>query len=318
MKHPIEPDNVPSNPRRRRPAAQPASEPEFFSAQISSAQRFFLDLNPPASQRLLVVCGGGEHCAPDYHVHRADFGYYSIEFVARGEGTLLLQGKTHHLIPGAIFAYGPGVSHDIRCDPGRPLVKYFVDFVGTAARQLLRSPAPEPGQIVQSSAPEQILRLFEGLIGTGLRQTPFSDRICAAIVEQLLLRVAESAVSLGTIGSMAFETYQQCQQFIQNHYLEVRGLAEIAGRCHVDEAYICRLFNRFDHQSPYRYLLRLKMGFAAQRLQTPGTLAKQVAAELGFSDAFQFSRTFHRVMGVSPRQFMQTQRPAPTLEDGRG
>lgn len=297
-------------PRRSVPATA-RKEPEFFSAQISSAQRFFLDLAPKPARELVVVCGGREHCEADYHVHRADFAYYSIEFVARGEGTLQLHGKDYPLVPGVIFAYGPGIAQDIRCNPQKPLVKYFVDFVGQESQQLLRPPGPEPGQIVQSSSPDQILRIFDDLVGAGMRQTPFTARICAAILEQLLLRVAESAVAMGTIGSLAFETYQQCRQFIDAHYLEVSGLAEIVDRCHIDPAYLCRLFARFDHQSPYRYLLRLKMQHAAQRLQEPGILAKQVAMELGFSDAFQFSRTFHRIIGVSPRQFMQMQRPVP-------
>ena len=300
----------PVGPRRSAPAAA-RKEPEFFSAQISSAQRFFLDLAPKPSRELVVVCGGREQCEADYHVHRGDFAYYSIEFVARGEGTLQLGGRECRLVPGVIFAYGPGIAQDIRCDPQKPLVKYFVDFVGQQSRQLLKTPGPEPGQIVQSSSPDQILRVFDDLVAAGMRPTPFTGRICAAILEQLLLRIAESAVSVGTIGSLAFETYQQCRQFIDTHYLEVKGLAEIADRCHIDPAYLCRLFGRFDHQSPYRYLLRLKMQHAAQRLQTPGILAKQIAMELGFSDAFQFSRTFRRIIGVSPRQFMQMQRPIP-------
>jgi AraC-like DNA-binding protein len=53
------------------------------------------------------------------------------------------------------------------------------------------------------------------------------------------------------------------------------------------------------------------MRHAAQRLQAPGMLAKQVAAEMGFSDPFQFSRTIRRIIGVSPRQFMHMQRPLP-------
>ena len=252
-----------------------------------------------------MVCGGSEHCRPDYRVHRSGFPYYSIEFVARGEGFLKLKGKNYSLSPGDIFAYGPRVSQDIRCNPDRPLVKYFVDFVGSSVHELLKSPAPSPGQLMQTSSPEEILRLFENLIDAGLRATPFSGRICSAILEQLLLRLGETAVSPGTIGTMAFETYQQCRQLIQDHYLQLTGLAEIADHCHVDPAYICRLFARFDHQSPYQYLIRLKMLNAAERLQSPGTLVKQVADELGFGDPFQFSRTFRRMLGVSPRHYLQ-------------
>jgi AraC-like DNA-binding protein len=32
-------------------------------------------------------------------------------------------------------------------------------------------------------------------------------------------------------------------------------------------------------------------------------LVKQVAGQLGFGDPFRFSRTFSRVLGVSPKKF---------------
>jgi AraC-like DNA-binding protein/quercetin dioxygenase-like cupin family protein len=285
-------------------AASP-TPPAFFSAQVSEARRFYLDLNPPASHRLVVVCGGSEHCAPDYHMQRSDFRYYSTEFVARGEGVLRLAGQEHRLIPGTAFAYGPGIPHDIRCNPDRPLVKQFVDFVGRSVRSLLKSPAPEPGQVVQTSAPDQILHLFDDLAAAGLRHTPYASGICSALLEHLILRLAETAVSPGTIGTLAFETFQRCREFVEAHYLELHGLADLADRCRIDPAYLCRLFAKFHHQSPYQYLTLLKMRHAAHRLETPGVLVKQVANELHFSDAFQFSRTFKRMLGVSPRQFMQ-------------
>jgi AraC-like DNA-binding protein len=288
-----------------------SSAPDFFSAQVSEARRFYLNLDPPRSRRLVVVSGGCEQCDRDYSIHREDFPYFSIEFVARGEGWLKLDGTRHALSPGVVFAYGPGISQDIQNNPDRPLVKYFADFVGAPARRLLRAPAPEPGQIVQTSTPDDILSLFDELIRCGLRDTPHRDRICALIVEHLLLKIAESAVPPGSVGTLAFETYQRCRAYIEQHHLELQTLAEIARQCLVDPAYLCRLFARYDHQSPYQYLMRLRMSHAARRLQTPGTLAKQVAAEMGFSDPFHFSRTFRRVLGVSPRRFVQLQRPGP-------
>jgi AraC-like DNA-binding protein len=220
-----------------------------------------------------------------------------------------MANRAHRLIPGALFAYGPGVAHDIRiASDGRPLVKYFVGFVGPEARRLLRSPGPEPGQVVQTSAPEELLHLFEDLIAAGLRETPFRPRICSVLGEHLLLRIAESAVPLGAVGTESFGTYQRCRQYIDAHYLHLRGLEDLGERCKLDPAYICRLFARYDHQSPWQYVLRLKMRAALERLQAPGALVRSVAAALGFADPFQFSRTFRRVMGVSPRDFIRRQR----------
>jgi AraC-like DNA-binding protein len=296
--------------RRLSPSDGVASQPHFFSTQVAEARRFYLNLDPPASRRLTVVSGGCEQCAPDYGINRRDFPYCAIEFVARGQGRLTLAGREHHLEPGVIFTYGPGVAQRIRNDPQHPLTKYFVNFVGVEGRRLLRAANIAPGRIVQSASPEEILPLFDEVIRTALRSSPLRDRICAVLVEQIILRIAESAVPPGTVGTLAFETYQRCRRFIEEHHMDAQTLGQIAERCYVDPAYLCRLFGRYDHQSPYQYLLRLRMGQAAHRLQSPGTLVKQVAGELGFSDPFHFSRAFRRIYGVSPRRFVRLQRPA--------
>ena len=127
-------------------------------------------------------------------------------------------------------------------------------------------------------------------------------------MEHLLLRIAETAVPPGTVGTDAFESYHRCKEWIDANYLKLTTLAEVADHCGLDQTYICRLFQRFAHQSPWRYVLHLKMRDAAQRLETQGLLVRQVAAEFGFSDPFQFSRAFRRVMGISPRQFVKSQR----------
>jgi len=77
-------------------------------------------------------------------------------------------------------------------------------------------------------------------------------------------------------------------------------LQEIAQECGVSEAYLCRLFQRYDRQTPYQFLTRLKMNRAAKLLEDPGRLVKQIAAELSFRDAFHFSRAFKKAFGSAP------------------
>ncbi len=169
----------------------------------------------------------------------------------------------------------------------------------------MKTAVPHFNQVVQTSAPDEILQLFNDLTTAGLRHSPLGSEVCAAILEHLILRIAESAVPAGSIGTLAFETYQRCREHIENHHLELRSLRDLADACHLDSAYLCRLFGRYHHQSPYQYLTLLRMRHAARQLENPGVLAKQVAQDLHFSDQFQFSRTFRRVFGVSPRQFIQ-------------
>jgi AraC-like DNA-binding protein len=277
--------------------------PEFYSTQVREANRFYLDAYARARQPLTVVCGGRESCEPGYQIDRDDFPFYSIEFVARGKGALTLADQQHALGAGKVFAYGPGVAHVITTDTDDPLVKYFVDFVGPSARKMLRKYGPAPGQAVQVTAPEAILRIFDDLIRNGQTDSPYSPLLCAALVQQLVLKTAETTLVEATQATAAFGTYQSCRELIRENCLTLRSLDEIAERCQIDGAYLCRLFKRFDNQSPYQYLMRLKMSIAAQQLQAPNALVKSVAYALGYEDPFHFSRAFKRVFGVSPNTF---------------
>jgi AraC-like DNA-binding protein/quercetin dioxygenase-like cupin family protein len=277
--------------------------PEFFSADVAAARRFYLDLNPPKNRQLVVVCGGLERCTPDYQIHREKFPFYSIEYVARGRGEVKLKGRSHTVQQGCLFSYGPGVPHHIIGDNAEPLTKYFVDFAGTNATGLLRSCGLAAGRVSEVFPAKALQPLFDELIQAGLQVRRESTELCSKLLECVALRISGASAPLEGSETHAFATFQHCRQYIEQHALRLRTLAQIAGECHVNNAYLCRLFRRYDNQSPYQYLLRLKMNHAAERLQQPGALVKQVAEEAGFNDPFHFSRVFTSVFGISPAAF---------------
>ena len=277
--------------------------PDFFSPHVSQAQRFYLDLNPPRGTRLAVLCGGVEHCAPDYAIQRATFPFHSIEYVARGEGRLKLGRSSHELRPGTVFSYAPGISQHIITDPQKPLVKYFVDFAGTQSSQWLRGCRQPAGSVSQIFPPTEIQPLFDELIRSGRRPTRHAPELCRQLLQCLGVKLLEARAPRQGTDSPAFATYQKCHQFIANNFPRLRTLSQIAAENHLDTAYLCRLFHRFDHQSPYQFLTRLKMNLAAEQLQQPGALVKNVAADLGFTNPFHFSRVFKSVFAVAPDNF---------------
>ena len=279
-----------------------ASEPAFFSADVAQARRFYLDLNPPANRPLVVVCGGLEHCTPDFAIHRDTFPFYSIEYVVRGHGEVKLKGRAYSLQPGRLFSYGPGVAQRITGDPANPLVKYFVDFAGTQAAQLLRSCKLSPGRVSEVFPANALQPLFDELIQAGSQVRRENAELCAKLLECMALRISGSRAPLEGAETRSFATYQRCRQHIEKFSLRLRTLAQIADECHVDPAYLCRLFRKFDKQSPYQLLLRLRINHAAVMLQT-GTCVSIIAEELHFADPFHFSRTFKNLMGIAPSHF---------------
>ncbi len=277
--------------------------PEFMSNQVSEVHYYYLDLQPKPSSGITVVCGGREKCNPEYVIHKRRFRFQSIECVAQGCGELIIGRKKFPLNAGSVFSYGPNIPHTIRNDPENPMVKYFVDFIGTEASRL-RMGSPLRNGVVRLSAPGEILDIFDDLQRQGSRNAPGAPAICSALVRLMILKVGSLAIPEGEIDPRALATYRRCREQIEQKFVELNSLAGIAQVCHVDPAYICRLFQRFDHQSPYRYLLRLKMNRAAELLMSSQLLVKEVAEKLGFDDPYHFSRVFKSVHHISPVQFV--------------
>ena len=283
-----------------------AAEPNYFSAQVSDARRFYLELNRGGRgvrRHITVTSGGWERCRSDYEIHRSGFACPIIEFVARGSGTLTLGERQYELRPGAIFVYGPETRHQIKTSPELAMKKYFVAFEGGA--ELLRECQILPGTVLQAMHPEQIQQIFDDLIAHGLSDHAHRARMCQIALQYLVMKIADDAVAHGPSDTAATATYQRCRQFIEENYLWVHSLGEVAAGCHVDRAYLCRLFKRFRRQTPFQYLQNLKMNRAVELLQNGGRSVKQAAQELGFGDPYNFSRTFKRIFGISPQHMLK-------------
>ncbi|MEI8340081.1 MAG: AraC family transcriptional regulator [Verrucomicrobiota bacterium] len=286
--------------KRRSPAPQPVSEPPYFSTQVSGAHRFYLELNPRANRRLSVASGGLEHCRADYKISRRSFPHLIIEFVARGSGQLVMKGQQFDLKRGSVFVYGPGIPIEINADPQHPMMKYFVVLSGREGRELLKECQILPGLAMQVMHPDQIHQIFDDLIRQGLGDHANRSRMCTVALQYLVMKIANLAIPHDQKSTHSFATYQRCRKYIEENFLQVHTLKEVAVACHIDLAYLCRLFQRFGRQSPFQYLQHLRMNRAVDLLQNSNRMVKDVAQELGFSDPYNFSRAFKRVFGVYP------------------
>ncbi len=274
--------------------------PRYFSAQVLQARRFQLRAPAAGEAGIHVLSGGMERCRPDYEIKRAGFPRPFMEFVAGGAGRLVLGGRRHALLPGTVFVCGRGVPHRIISDRERPLVKYFVVLAGRDLSVQLRASGLGPGLVARVLQPDRVRQLFEDLIDFGLGNRPDREACCAQAVRYLLLKTASLIAPANVSAARAFATYERCRAYIEAHGLESATLREIAAACHVDAAYLSRLFKRFAREQPHQYIQHLRMNRAVDALQTTDRMIKDIAAELGFSDAANFTRSFRKWFGVPP------------------
>ncbi|MEM6312887.1 MAG: AraC family transcriptional regulator [Planctomycetota bacterium] len=279
------------------------SIPAYFSTAVMDARRFVL----PSDRRptkLTVVSGGVERCGRQYGVDRDTFDLVGLEFVAAGAVEVVLgAGPVRRLGPGSVFTYGPGVAQRIRTAGEGPAVKYFVDCAVRGATKRLADAGLPMGTIGETRLPERAVALLDEIVHAGVDGGSSAIALCTALVDALLHLLADSTHAVeGDVSPrhrQAFATYRRLRAMIDEHALEVRGLAELAGRCGITTAYACRVFRQFERETPHVRLLRTRMGWAAGMLRG-GALVKDVAVTLGYDDAGHFSRAFKRVYGIPP------------------
>ncbi len=283
--------------------------PPFMSTQVADARRFYLDATVVKGRAPVVVGAGWERSARDYRISRSDFRYFGLEFVAAGRGALRMRGRAHALSRGVVFAYGPGIPHEITTDSTNRLSKYFVDFAGPGAGTALKAAGVAPGTCHTVAAVEEVQAAFEHLIAAGRRGTTTAARIAALQGQILLLLVSEVRLPSGASDSRSRQTFLRCREFLERNFATVRTAEQAAAACRVTPAYFCRLFRRFARQPAYRFLMRLKMNQAAVLLERHALNVGETAEVLGL-DPFHFSRAFKRVHGRPPIFFRTGGSPA--------
>ncbi len=279
---------------------RPIETPAFISRQVRRGRYLFVNLTPSRAARFTVVCAGREECAADYRIERRGFRYHALEYVVSGRWELTLQGKTHELGPGAILHYGPRTRYSLRPLEATHLVKLFVDFAGRRAASLVRASGlwgTGPRHLGPARWPHDV---FEQILECSSLPRASAQRLGSLLTELLLVRLREDLRPTPALEPESARPYARCRRFIQENYLTVRSVGEVARSCHLDPAYLSRLFRRFAHETPHEYLTRLKMDHAAELVVRQGYAVKAAATAVGYDDPYHFSRVFKRTYGTAP------------------
>lgn len=274
--------------------------PPFLSEDVTEGKYLFLDLHPPRGSGLKLVGAGREVCTPDYRIDRAGFEYHSIEFVVGGTWKLTHGGTERDLRPGSLFAYGPGTNYSLRPHQGSGLIKYFLNIAGSGAGSRIETCGLAGCEALHAREPRWIHELFDQMLDCGTLEPGAAREIGDRLVELIFLRIRNDVWKGDEGAAGGRESFVRCKAFIHDHYLELASVSEIAARCHLDPAYLARLFKRYSAERPLQLLTRLKTQHAADLMLRRGFSVKAAAEAVGFPDPYHFSRVFKRVHGVSP------------------
>lgn len=295
--------------RRSNVSVVAETPPGLVEPAAVDARRFFRPGPKTAGRGWRVVGGGRETLAAGGYAQRRDFPYWEIEYIVGGRGLAEVAGRREALAAGAVYATGPETRRGRRSDPRRPLRRYYLWLDGAGAEAALAEAGLADGRVRMIEAPGEAREAFEWILREGGRTGEAAEAALGHLARVLLLKLAAARgapVVAGPGGTDAGDdsaraSFERCRALVDAEAGRLKSTAEIAAAAGLRSETICRLFKRFLETTPGDYLRARRVRLAAERLREPGARVKEVAAALGFADAFHFSRVFRAETGLSPR-----------------
>ena len=288
---------------------------EHFSKQVTDARQVFIGFPKNKPDFFSLVSVGFEKCLPEFLVERDSYPEIkksnlsiectTIEFIMAGKGKLHLGGSNYELCPGSLFSYKARNYHKVSSSPITPMIKYFMVLAHSPDIEIDSKTIKGQFNFENIRDHNEMIELFELILGNTNSTAVYGSTICNLLAHTVVLKISELAQVTSNKQVRAWDTYNRIHQHMRKNYFRIKTLDELANELHIDPAYLSRVFRRFHNDSPYRFLVRLKMGHAASLLLSSSRLVKDIAFELGFENPFHFSRTFKSVYGVSPENFLR-------------
>ena len=96
---------------------------------------------------------------------------------------------------------------------------------------------------------------------------------------------------------------QSSLEYINQHLGEDLKVSQLAHQSGLSESRFIRLFSAITGETPNIYICKVRVNAAKVLLETTDKLLADIAAETGFYDQSHFSKTFNRLVGLTPAKY---------------
>lgn len=219
-----------------------------------------------------------------------------------GEGWCRLDGAKQTIRKNSYFIIPAGQAHAYGNASGKSWSIYWIHFGGLQSKRLTTQLCGDQyGKGIPLINRKERLQLFHGIISD--LENGISLDACNFANARLWHLLGDIAYHRRFAKDKDKNTIDQAILFMKERAQESVSLEEIAAYTNLSVTYFCRLFKKRMQQTPIDYFIRLKIQCACQYLDFTDMTVQDVGQQLGYDDPYYFSRTFKRVMGISPLSY---------------
>lgn len=255
----------------------------------------------------------GTRTGVDEKYHSHDFP--ELAYVLSGKGRYRINDVIYPVEEGDLIIINQGEKHQsLAADPENPATEFFVGFTdfkfGNCDKNYI--PRPETSPILHTNG-ELRQKLFKICASMDAENTLCWQgkyfMLKSYLIQMLLLLIREQTTPVKLQTGYAFESankkyvVEQIVSYFEDHFAEKISLDQIAENMYLSPFYISKIFKSETGDTPIRHLINIRLEKAKELLEDgwSGSI-QEVAAQVGYDDAYHFSKLFKKRYGLSPSQ----------------
>lgn len=241
---------------------------------------------------------GTSYCDGTYRIERKKSNVVVMEYVLSGRGTIQVDGQSFTACKGAVYILPQHAKHLYYADAKDPWIKMFFNIYGDLPMQLLTAYHLQNERVIKDCPLQNQFERFHQVAWSPKSiQEIFKE--CALIYHELLIAINQFVQTSNKLPTEAI----QLKEFLDLHIHENMTINQLAAVINRSPDYTIKLFKKSYGDTPYAYLLKMKMQVAQNLLCQTSMPVKSVAEQIGFYDAHYFSNMFKKVYGVAPHRY---------------
>lgn len=275
-------------------------------------QSFYIDNVDPTF--LFTWKGTRSSDEASYHSHD----HIELAFVLSGTGKYRINDRYYTVSEGDLIILNPGVKHQAQVlDSSNPATEFFVGFSDIQFNGYEKNYVPLPNhQMISRTTGELRQKLFKLCASIAAE-----NAVCrygryfmlkSYLIQMLLLIIREQTDPVEIKTGCSFDSVnknyvvEQIVTYLEEHYSEKISLDQIAENMYLSPFYISKIFKSETGDAPIRHLISIRLEKAKELLEQGWTGSiQEVASEVGYDDAYHFSKLFKKKYGISPSQIRQ-------------
>ena len=136
-----------------------------------------------------------------------------------------------------------------------------------------------------------------------------AGEILALYVRELLyVRGTEENGSEHPVESGIYRSVHKVTAYLNDHYREDLTLDDLAEKFFISRSYLTRIFKETTGITVVQYLTVVRIRQAARLLRETDSPITEIADLCGFGNVTYFEKVFHRIRGMTPRQYRMNNR----------